>query len=224
MMSVALITSVTSAPSRSPRRSAEALVIAATISCPPTSTTTSAMIVPSSTDRTVPPSWFRALISMLPPLLARGRRRRPGPPRVQRSQARSAHPDPDRPVGYAVEGSALLLDVGEGEAPELQLHHPPGSPPGQKVSVSHDAAWPRAWREPLLFMDPVAVPHHRWSPGTSWVKMPSLANASQQMFVFRQVRLAVATTDPSMARVASTWMPCLTVSHSVLVTGNTRST
>ena len=52
--SVALITTVTADPSDSPSRSTDPRVMAETISLPPTLTTTSAMIVPSLTDLTVP--------------------------------------------------------------------------------------------------------------------------------------------------------------------------
>src|SRR5215216_645046 len=61
MTSVALMNTVTGWPWARPRRSAEERVIAATISWPATSTTTSAITAPSSTLRTVPLSWFRAL-------------------------------------------------------------------------------------------------------------------------------------------------------------------
>src|SRR5215218_1194805 len=61
MTSVALMNTVTARPSASPRRSAEERVIAATISWPSTSTVTSAITAPSSTLRTMPLSWLRAL-------------------------------------------------------------------------------------------------------------------------------------------------------------------
>src|SRR5512133_2888816 len=59
--SVALMNTVTGWPSARPRRSAEERVIAETICWPSTSTTTSAITAPSSTLRTVPLSWLRAL-------------------------------------------------------------------------------------------------------------------------------------------------------------------
>jgi hypothetical protein len=58
-----LITTVTASPSRRLSRSTLLCVIAATISWPLTSTTTSAMIVTSFTLFTVPASWLRALSS-----------------------------------------------------------------------------------------------------------------------------------------------------------------
>jgi hypothetical protein len=62
--SVDLMITRTIEPSRSPSRSADPRVIAETISWPLTSTTTSAMTVPSLTDLTVPCSWLRALSSI----------------------------------------------------------------------------------------------------------------------------------------------------------------
>ncbi len=62
MTSVALMTAFTASPSASPRLSAESLVIAETISWPPTRRmTTVDMTAPCSTRTTTPSSWFLAL-------------------------------------------------------------------------------------------------------------------------------------------------------------------
>src|SRR5512132_3964231 len=76
MTSVALMNTVTGWPSARPRRSAEARVMADTICWPATSTVTSAMTAPSSTVRTVPLSWLRALSCMLTSWVDRSRARR----------------------------------------------------------------------------------------------------------------------------------------------------
>jgi hypothetical protein len=58
--SVALTIAKTDLPVARPRRSADSLVMAATICAPFTSTVTSAITPPSDTDTTVPASWFLA--------------------------------------------------------------------------------------------------------------------------------------------------------------------
>src|SRR5262245_24750141 len=54
----------TESPGLRSRRSTDALVISATTSWPPTSTTTSLITAPGVTCLTLPLSWLRALISM----------------------------------------------------------------------------------------------------------------------------------------------------------------
>src|ERR1700754_3027761 len=61
MTSLDLITTVTEEPTASPRSSAVSLVMLAVICCPPPiSTLTMVVTLPTSTEPTVPASWFRA--------------------------------------------------------------------------------------------------------------------------------------------------------------------